>query len=223
MSELWDKMFKRTEKEEEILEKIHQEQNRFESTPEYIEHNKILDALYKEKDEAQFKRLTEAKKYRKERSRKKGIVIDFSKETAEERFVRLAKAKLRKEERIASLPEMLKQTIIMYNSLSDDEKKVFCHEAVGYDDSKLNDMENKQITHEQTKQLQDILVQTCIDYINENGLKDVDAVHFSADGLQESATHNEWTASTDSYLTLEGMEYDDSVKFMVRKFIDKSF
>ena len=73
------------------------------------------------------------------------------------------------------------------------------------------------------KELQDILVQTCIDFINENELKDVDVVYFSADSLQESARCNEWTPSTDSFLTLEGMEYDEKCDFHVRRLVDKSF
>ena len=85
-------------------------------------------------------------------------------------------------------------------------------------------MQNKQITHEQTRQLHDILVQTCIDFINEEGLKDVDIVAFSADSLQESARFNEWTPATDSFLTLEGMEKSEKDNgYVVRKFIDKSF
>ena len=129
----------------------------------------------------------------------------------------------KKEERIASLPENLRNVITLYNSLSDNEKKVFGKEAVRYDDFDLDNMVNKQITHEQTRELQDILVQTCIDFINENELKDVDAVYFSADSLQESARCNEWTSSTDSFLTLEGIEYDKKCDFHVRRFIDKSF
>lgn len=221
---LWTKMFKKTDKEEEIQKRIDEEMDSFEKTPEYIAHKERINALFNEAHEAHIERINDAKEYRKEHfPRKKGITIDFSKETKEQREERLAKARKRKEERIASLPENLRKAIALYNSLSDNEKKVFCQEAVGYKDSELDEMKNKQITHEQTRQLQDILVQTCIDFINEQGLKDVDAVYFSADSLQESAKFNEWTPSTDSFLTLEGVEYDEIVDFHVRKFIDKSF
>ena len=129
----------------------------------------------------------------------------------------------KKEERIASLPENLRNAIALYNSLSDDEKKVFGQEAIGYNYFDLDNMVNKQTTHEQTKELQDILVQACIDFINENELRDIDVVYFSADSLQESAGCNKWTPSTDSFLTLEGMEYDEKCDFYVRRLIDKSF
>ena len=61
-------------------------------------------------------------------------------------------------------------------------------------------------------------------FINEEGLKDVDAVSFSADALQESAKYNEWTSATDSFLTLEGVEKsEEDGGFLVRKLINKSY
>lgn len=58
---------------------------------------------------------------------------------------------------------------------------------------------------EHTKELQEILVQTCIDYIKEHGLKDIDAVYFSFDGAQESVEYGEWCPSSDSSITLRGI------------------
>ena len=55
------------------------------------------------------------------------------------------------------------------------------------------------------KELQEILVQTCIDYINKNGLTDIWGVYFSADSLNFSAKEGEWTPSTDSYIKVEGI------------------
>ena len=165
--------------------------------------------------------LADAKEYRKQRFPRKAV--DFRKETEEQCEKRLAELRKKKEERIASLPENLRNAIALYNSLSDDEKKVFGQEAIGHNYFDLDKMVNKQTTHEQTKELQDILVQTCIDFINENELRDIDVVYFSADSLQESARCNEWTPSTDSFLALEGMEYDEKCDFYVRRLIDKSF
>lgn len=54
------------------------------------------------------------------------------------------------------------------------------------------------------KELQEILVQTCIDYINKNGLTDVYSVHFNADALNESAKYGSWQSCTDSYIRFEG-------------------
>ena len=202
MSELWDKMFKRTKKEDEIWKKINEENERFESTPECLEHREKIDKLYKEASDAQKERINDAKEYRKKRfPREKKEHI----ETEEERDARIAENRRKHEERVNSYPENLRNAIKLYESLSDEQKKIFGYSTWCYHDE-LDEMQNKQITHEQTRELHDILVQTCIDFINENGLKDVDIVSFSADSLQESARYNEWTSATDSFLSLEGVE-----------------
>ena len=74
---------------------------------------------------------------------------------------------------------------------------------------KLEDAPHKDVTTEEhIKELQEILVQTCIDYIKKNNLTDVDAVHFSADGLGESVEYGEWTPGTDSYIKLTGIKIE---------------
>lgn len=57
---------------------------------------------------------------------------------------------------------------------------------------------------EHIKELQHLLVQTCIDYINKNGLKDIYAVYFNADCLAQSAEFGEWQPCTDSYIRVDG-------------------
>ena len=218
MSELWDKMFKRTKKEDEIWKKINEENERFESTPECLEHREKIDKLYKEASDAQKERINDAKEYRKKRfPREKKEHI----ETEEERDARIAENRRKHEERVNSYPENLRNAIKLYESLSDEQKKIFGYSTWCYHDE-LDEMQNKQITHEQTRELHDILVQTCIDFINENGLKDVDIVSFSADSLQESARYNEWTSATDSFLSLEGVEKSEKDGgYEVRNLIDK--
>ena len=60
-------------------------------------------------------------------------------------------------------------------------------------------------TKEHISELQDILVQTCIDYINKNGLTDIWAVHFNVDSLQDSAQEGHWCSASDSYIRVEGV------------------
>ena len=60
-------------------------------------------------------------------------------------------------------------------------------------------------TKEHISELQDILVQTCIDYINKNGLTDIWAVHFNVDSLQASAQEGRWCSESDSYIRVEGV------------------
>ena len=57
--------------------------------------------------------------------------------------------------------------------------------------------------------LQESLVQTCIDFINEHKddeqVKEIQIVEFNVDNLQESAKHGEWQSDTDSYCSLYGV------------------
>ena len=55
------------------------------------------------------------------------------------------------------------------------------------------------------EELQEILMQTCIDYINKYGLTDIWGVYFQADNLSASAKFGEWTPSTDSSISVEGI------------------
>ena len=69
---------------------------------------------------------------------------------------------------------------------------------------------NPQTNEQLTRELHERLVQTVLDFMNENDIKDVDEVHFSADSLQISKMYHKWTPATDSSLTLVG--YQDGKK-----------
>lgn len=64
-------------------------------------------------------------------------------------------------------------------------------------------------TIDHIKELQELLVQTCIDYINKNGLTDLYGVHFNADSLNESAKYGSWQSCTDSYIRVEGLGHEN--------------
>ena len=71
---------------------------------------------------------------------------------------------------------------------------------------KLEDTPIPGITNiDHIKELQEILVQTCIDYINKNKLTDIYSVHFSADDLNTSAEYGSWQPCTDSYIKVKGL------------------
>ena len=62
---------------------------------------------------------------------------------------------------------------------------------------------------EHIKELQEILVQTCIDYINKHGLTDVYSVSFNADELAYSAKYGKWQPATDSYIKIECIRFQN--------------
>lgn len=67
-------------------------------------------------------------------------------------------------------------------------------------------LENESYNHKMARELQERLVQCCIDFINETGDKTIERVCFTADALQESAKHGFWQPCTDSTCDTEGWE-----------------
>ena len=86
---------------------------------------------------------------------------------------------------------------------------------------------NPVTTTNDIKELQERLVQTCIDFIKEKNLTDIDMVRFNVDGLTGNAIEfGEWVSYMDSYIGVEGLQEDtyvgksgDDYTFRVRKFI----
>ena len=73
------------------------------------------------------------------------------------------------------------------------------------EDSPIPDITQK----EHIKELQEILVQTCLDFINNHSLTDIYSVTFFADELAYSAKHGSWQPATDSYIKVEGVRYQN--------------
>ena len=60
---------------------------------------------------------------------------------------------------------------------------------------------------EDIKELQQRLVQTCIDFIKERNLTDIDEVSFNVDGLERYAIEfGEWVAHMDSHISVYGIQ-----------------
>lgn len=70
----------------------------------------------------------------------------------------------------------------------------------------LPNYENPVTTTDDIKELQQRLVQTCIDFVRTRNLTDIDAVRFNVDGLGDSIDFCEWTAGMDSYIGVEGLQ-----------------
>lgn len=70
----------------------------------------------------------------------------------------------------------------------------------------MENYKNPITTQENINELHHILVQTCLDYMVEHGLTDIDEISFLADGLSSSYEYKEWTPATDSSLTVIGLE-----------------
>ena len=67
--------------------------------------------------------------------------------------------------------------------------------------------ENPVTTTNDIKELQERLVQTCIDFVKEKNLTDIDMVRFNVDGLTGNAIEfGEWVPAMDSYIGVEGLQ-----------------
>lgn len=80
----------------------------------------------------------------------------------------------------------------------------------------MENYKNSITTQENIDELHHILVQTCLDYMVEHGLTDIDEISFLADGLSSSYKYKEWTPGIDSSLTVIGLE-NEKVFNMNRK------
>ena len=98
-----------------------------------------------------------------------------------------------------------------FKSLSNEEKQKFVKMVrTCWPDWECDAYENPKTSISNVKELQERMVKLCIDYINEHKLDDIDEVRFSADMLQESSKHGEWTPATDSFIDVYGFQKDDS-------------
>lgn len=88
----------------------------------------------------------------------------------------------------------------------------------------LDNYNNPKTTKEHINELHHILVQTCLNYMKEHELTDIDEISFNADGLSSSYEYNEWTPATDSSLTVVGLQEENNEdNYLVRKIIGESF
>ena len=63
-------------------------------------------------------------------------------------------------------------------------------------------------TKEHIRELQEILVQTVIDFSKKHGLKDIYSVVFGVDEIQASADEGEWCPASDSHIRVEGVIFE---------------
>lgn len=88
----------------------------------------------------------------------------------------------------------------------------------------LDNYDNPKTSQKHINELHHILVQTCLNYMKEHELTDIDEISFYADGLSSSYEYNEWTPATDSSLIVVGLQEENKEdNYLVRKIIGESF
>lgn len=87
----------------------------------------------------------------------------------------------------------------------------------------LGDYKNPITTRSDIRDLQERLVQTCIEFIRERKLTDIYEVGFSVDGLEGNALEfGEWVPGIDSHISVTGLQNDENVNWRVRKLIGEN-
>lgn len=180
----------KSEEEVQIGNEITKENERFENTPEYKEHWDKIKSLMKKENEIFNARLEQARSTRPTRrlSITKPVKQTPVKSEDEEKADAIISA-------IEELPFGQKQRVALTCFREDIPKD----ESMAIDDATLDELHR-------------VLVQTCIDFIKEKGLKDVYSVSFSADSLQESAEYGTWCPATDSFLEVDGLKNEPYTK-----------
>lgn len=64
-----------------------------------------------------------------------------------------------------------------------------------------------------SKELQERLVQTCIDYFKEYPCAEVDEIRFLFDNIQDSIKEGSWDAASDSFISIWAWNLENPDKF----------
>ena len=200
MTDFYKRFFTKTPKEEEIENRIDALRNEYENSESYKAYVQEEQSLYKELAQERACKKAEIGAPPKRNSSVKKVLDGNLEKKAEE------------------YPEVDK-LIEKFKKLSTKEKRAFALLYGALNSDRLDAYTNPVTTNEHLSELQDILVQVCINYINENKLTDIDEISFSADSLQCSARFGEWVPATDSYIRAVGYEKinDEKNNYCVRK------
>ena len=199
-NDFYKKFFENTPKEEEIEKKIEELEVNYKNSALYKEYVEQLNALYNDlAKERRNKKLEIGPRPKRDKDVKK--ILDKKKDFSIKEY--------------ADADKVLEE----YKKLSKEDKRNFEIGLAALKPENLEPYSNPVTTEGQLSELQDILVQVCINYININGLTDIDEITFSADSLQRSAHFGKWVPATDSYIRAVGYEEinDGKNNYCVRK------
>ena len=195
-----DTYLEESEEEVKLREQINEENKKFDNSPEVVKHREDLRSLHKQLSDLHKKRREEAREKRNtEHQERKPLDEEARKKLRED----IAK---KKEEEFRKMPLPYIVAVLAYNKLTPELKRKFKFETFDNEIDTIPQHKNPKTTEKDIADLQEILVNDVIDYMSKKGLQEVDAVHFSVDGLKGSYEDGEWTPSTDSSITVEGLE-----------------
>lgn len=193
-----DEYLNESSKEKEIKEMLDAEKKAFDELPSTVAHNATVKRLLESWGDAYRTRIREARDKHDREAQPRKL-------TESEKKVNRELIAKRKEEEFNAMPQEYKDAVNAFEKLDDGLKRRFLlssHCGRAYGD--IPPHENPKTTPNDISQLQDILVQDVIDFLNARGLQEVDTVSFHIDGLGNSLKEGRWTPSSDSSIRFEG-------------------
>ena len=121
------------------------------------------------------------------------------------------------------MKDKVSKVIDIVKDFTEDEWNDFIRGFRKYVKTDKKYYDNPITTDSDASELQELLMQTTIDFIKERGLLDIDDISFSADGLFESINYNKWVPSTDSYIALYGKQISENGQYYIKKLITEVF
>lgn len=199
------KLLDESDEEIKLREQIDKAHDEFNNSPEVIRHNEEMKELYRQLGILHKERRAQAKEERKANAPERKPLDEEARKKLREEI------KKKKEEEFKKMPLPYITAVLAYNKLTPESKRKFKYETFDYEIDEIPQHENPKTTQKDIEELQEILVNDVIDFINEKGLQEIDAVRFSVDGLKISAEYGEWTPSSDSSITVEGLKDYDGI------------
>ena len=92
-----------------------------------------------------------------------------------------------------------------------------------YEYKSLDDYENPVTTIQDIKDLQQLLAQSLINFVDDRNLSDIDEVSFYFDGGQDSVKAMNWYPASDSSISVIGLQEEKGNGMTARKLIGKFY
>ena len=209
----YEDLFAKTELEKELNEKITILEESFHESPEYKAYEEELSQLNGQLIFERKRHIREVKnKYvgkRTNRTVPRTMLADTPVEEKEKSSI--------KEEKIN---EILK----LVDSLTKEERELYVRKYNRkYEYKPLDDYENPTTTIQDIKDLQQVLIQSAIDFISDRNLTDIDEISFYFDSAQDSVKANDWSPLSDSSISVVGLQEEKDTGMTARRLIGKYY
>lgn len=208
----YKELFSETELEKELKRKKQFLENSFHLSPEYKRYiesiNKIDEQIKNERkrhwDET-FKKQEEKRK--RHPVKPQPLIVDPV-----------------ENERLLESEKKIDKILDLIEPLTKSEKENFMYGFnIRYGYKGFDKYENPVTTIQDIKDLQEALVQTVINFLDDRKLTDIDEVHFNFDAAQDSVKEYKWCPASDSTISVIGLQKEKDSGMTARRLIGQYY